>query len=71
MKRGLINTAGATIQEKLSKFLFTYRLTPHSTTGVSPAELLMGHRLQSRLDLLFPDIRDRVQSQQKKTTTIS
>ena len=32
MKRGLKNTAGATIQEKLSKFLFTYRLTPHSTT---------------------------------------
>ena len=63
MKRGLKNTAGATIQEKLSKFLFTYRLTPHSTTGVLPAELLMGHRLRSRLDLLFPDIRDRVQSQ--------
>ena len=66
MKRGLKNTAGATIQEKPSKFLFTYRLTPHSTTRVSPAELLMGHRLRSRLDLLFPDIRDRVQSQQEK-----
>ena len=33
------------IQGKLSKLLFKYRITPHSTTGVAPSELLMGRRL--------------------------
>ena len=35
------------IEERLSRFLFWYRLTPHSMTGVSPAELLLGRRPQS------------------------
>ena len=30
-----------TIQTKLSCFLFHYRLTPHTTTGVAPVELLL------------------------------
>ena len=30
-------------------------MTPHSTTGQSPAEMLMGRRLRSALDLLHPD----------------
>ena len=34
--------------------MFNYRLTPHSTTGVSPAEHMFGRRLRSRLDLLWP-----------------
>ena len=33
-----------------------YRLTPHPSTGVSPAELLMSHRPQSLLDVARPDI---------------
>ena len=33
-----------------------YRITPHSTTGVPPAELLMGRRLCSRFDAMYPDI---------------
>ena len=53
-----------TIQDKLSKFLFTYRITPHSTTGNSPAELLMGRRLRSKLDFLYPDIAQQVGRQQ-------
>ena len=38
----------------LDKFLFKYRLTPHSTTGVSPAELMFKRKLRCRLDLLHP-----------------
>ena len=48
-KNGLKRTPGATIQEKLSKFLFTYRITPQTTTGIPPAQLLMGRRLRSAL----------------------
>ena len=39
----------------LDKFLFKYRLTPHTTTGVSPAELLFKRKLRCRLDLLHPN----------------
>ena len=50
------------IEERLSRFLFWYRLTPHSTTGVSPAELLLGRRPRSKLDFLTPTLLERVQS---------
>lgn len=39
----------------LDKFLFKYRITPHTTTGVSPAELLFKRKLRCRLDLLYPN----------------
>ena len=65
-KSGLKKTSGDSIQDKLSKFLFKYRITPHSTTGVSPAELLMNRRLSSRLDLLYPNISKKIQAQQIK-----
>ena len=39
---------------QLDKFLFKYRVTPHSTTGVSPAELLFGRKLRTVLDLVHP-----------------
>lgn len=65
-KLGLLRTPGKSVQEKLSKFLFQYRITPHTTTGVSPAELLMGQRLHSRFDLLYPTMSEKVQTQQLK-----
>ncbi len=49
LKQGLKKIEGSSMQERLSKFLFGYRLMPHSTTGVSPAEMLMGRRLRSRI----------------------
>ena len=49
------SSSTADIQLTIDKFVFNYRLTPHSTTGVSPAELMFGRRLRSRLDLLWPD----------------
>jgi len=66
VRQGLKRTTGATIQEKLSRFLFTYRITPQTTTGIPPAMLLMGRRLRSRLDRLFPDLTTRVESKQLK-----
>ena len=65
-KQGLKRTPGATIQERLSKFLFTYRITPQTTTGIPPATLLMGRRLRSRLDRLFPDPSQHVENKQLK-----
>ena len=49
---------------KLSRFLITYRNTPSSTTGVSPAQLFMKRSLHTRLDLLRPSVQKRVQEKQ-------
>jgi transposase InsO family protein len=47
---------------RLQRFLFSYRITPHKSTGRPPAEMFMGRRLRSRLDLLKPDIRANLDS---------
>ena len=60
--------SGVPLDAQISRFLFQYRQTPHSTTGVSPAELLMNRRPRCRLDLLHLDVSGRVwrkQEQQK------
>ena len=36
-------------KEELQNFLFQYRTTPHTVTGVSPAEMLMGRKLPNKL----------------------
>ena len=65
-KSGLKKISTGTLEERLSSFLFQYRITPHTTTGISPAELLMGRRPRSHLDLLKPDISSRIRSKQEK-----
>ena len=56
VKRGLKATKGDSLQERLSKFLFTYRITPRTNTGIAPVQLLMNRQLRSRFDRLFPDL---------------
>lgn len=41
-------------------------ITPHSTTDLSPAELMMSRRLRSTFDLLMPNVKTRVQQKQLK-----
>ena len=56
------------VETKIARFLFNYRMTPQGTTGSTPAELLMKQNLRSCLDLLMPDVSNRVfraQEQQK------
>ena len=63
-KQGFRKTTSGTVHDRPARFLFHYRLTPHSTTGVSPAELLLGRRLRSRMDCLQPSIQQRVLEKQ-------
>ena len=56
------------IKQSLARFLFSYRTTPNSTTGQTPAELFLNRRLRTRLDLMRPDLGRKVfdkQSDQK------
>ena len=54
------------MHQKLTRFLLTYRSTPHSTTGVSPAELFLKRQLRTRLDILRPSLERKVRAQQAK-----
>jgi len=53
-----------TLRDKISWFLFAYRNIPQSTTDMSPAELLLGRKMWSPWDLLKPDLRQRVETEQ-------
>ena len=65
-KAGMKRNSQGNVETRLASFLFHYRTTPHTTTGVSPAELLMGRCLRRHLDLLRPDIGNRVLSNQAR-----
>ncbi|KAL5473647.1 hypothetical protein EMCRGX_G028155 [Ephydatia muelleri] len=65
VKDALKKTSGD-IDTRLSRFLFQYRLTLHSSTGQSPAKLLLGRVPRSHLDFLFPDVADNVKQNQQR-----
>lgn len=68
-KEGLKKLKEGSLSTRLARFLFKYRITPQSSTGVSPAELMYGRRLRSQLDQLQPDLGRKVrqsQDQQKR-----
>ena len=41
---------------QVARFLFTYHLIPHATTGCCPPELLLGQKPCSALDAIHPDL---------------
>ena len=47
------------VDTELARYLLSYRITPQSTTGESPAQLRWGRSLRSHLDLLRPDLDSR------------
>ena len=65
-KEGLKKMSEGSVETKLARFLFQYRLTPHSTTGQSPAELLLGRQPHAHLDQLAPNLHAQVQQKQLK-----
>ena len=64
MKEGLKRMEDGDLRTKLNHFLFHYRVTPHFTSGIAPAELLMGRQLKTRLHLVRPKLRAKVELQQ-------
>ncbi|XP_037303504.1 uncharacterized protein K02A2.6 [Manduca sexta] len=64
---------GQDIEAALQTYLLAYRNVEHSTTGVSPAELLQKRKLRSRLDFLKGDreVEDRVHSIQQRHRSVN
>jgi len=55
----------SSVEYGVARLLFQYRITPHSTTGVSPAKLLLGRCIRSHLEKLQPNLTDRVNTKQQ------
>ena len=65
-KNSMRKNVKGSVRERVAKFLTKYRSTPHSTTGVSPSELMLGRRMRTHLDLLHPSIRSHVDNEQTR-----
>ncbi|XP_043238246.1 uncharacterized protein K02A2.6-like [Amphibalanus amphitrite] len=57
---------GGPLSRRLQKFLLAYRAAPHAVTGRSPAEMLLGRNVRTRLDLLRRDPEERSRDQQQR-----
>ena len=55
-KEGMRKLTEGLTDTKLAHFLFKYRITPQSSTSISPAELMFGHYLRTQFDKLHPDL---------------
>ena len=60
VKSGISKMEGGNLQSKVTRFLARYRITPQTTTGISPSQLLMKRRIRSRQDLLSPILSKKV-----------
>ena len=69
VKTGLRKIPEGDMDMRLARLLFKYRNTPHTTTGVSPAELLLGRKPRTHLDLMHPDLSNRVIDKQMAQKT--
>jgi len=64
-KMAMKKSPGGNSEDILYRFLFDYRISPHSTTGIPPCELLMNRKVKSRFDMLRPSISDKVMKKQE------
>lgn len=65
IKDGLKRLRSGSLETQSSRLLFSYRTTPQSTTGISPSEMLMNRRLNTRLTALVPDLENKVMHRQQ------
>ena len=64
VKKGLKKEKGGSMTSRIARVLMAYRTTPQTTTGMTPSELLQGRRIRTRLDLLKPNVNERVEYRQ-------
>lgn len=54
LKKALASNSKISYDLAICRFLLDYRVTPHCTTGVSPATLMFGRNLRTRSSTLLP-----------------
>ena len=69
-KQAMVKNNVGSIQERICKFLTKYRSLPHSTTGLSPSELLFGRKMRTHLDLIHPNLQSRVSKRQQNQKNV-
>lgn len=70
-KNRMSSTDGTPIKSRLQEFLFSYRNTPHTTTGKSPAQMMFGRQLNCVLSNIRPNKRRILQYKQVKSNVMS
>ena len=66
VKSGIRKMEGGNLQSKVTRFSSRYCITPQTTTGISPSQLLMKIRIRSRLGLLNSTLSKKVLDAQNK-----
>ncbi len=66
--RGIRKLSGP-LETWLQRLLFQYRVTPHSTMGALPAEFLMGRKLRTHLDRIYPNVDHATSSMSRRGST--
>ena len=63
-KQGMKKQHKGSIETKLARFLSSYRTTPQTTTGETPAQLRWSRALRTQIDLLKPSVATKVDAAQ-------
>ena len=64
-KNAMKKLSGGSVQDRVNRFLFHYRVTPQSMTGHSPEELLFNRCIRCPLDLPLPDLKSKICEKQR------
>ena len=65
-KQGMKKQDKGSIETKLARFLLSYRTTPQTTTGETPAQLRWSRALRTQIDLLKPSVATEVDAAQAR-----
>jgi hypothetical protein len=66
IKRVIMKSTGKSVNRAITDFLLLHRRTPQAHTGRSPAELMLGRQIHTKLDRLVPSHFKRVHHIQEK-----
>ena len=64
-KETMKKLAHGDVETKVSRLLFKYRMTPHSTTGQTPAQLMFQREIRTPFHLLQPGSQDIAKASKK------